>query len=346
MRHRHPLFALTWLFPVTLALFSCSSTQSSEGLTRVDVLLTHVERIQIESLVAREKAAAAFDAFGQIVAPDFSGDPMLAYNDLVMKVKASKEQAEKLQYSVDPMNDTADSVFRSWTTDLEKFGNTNLRQASQARLAETRSRYSAVHDAAIAALVSINAFNSDLNDQALFLEHDFNSASVSVIATEVPALTSQARDLSKRLNACVASSKAYIGASALRGQIDQGPEARPTPQTVAQKPVAPPPARKLPNPMIEEEGSAEVSQEAPASTTAPARRRPRADANTVQPMAQAPEQPAAQPDGATAPNTQETSIPSGKPLPELIPGPPKPETELKPKPLPNVTKPGGNGAAY
>ena len=343
------------VLPLFLGLSACISSEKSEGLTKVDDLLTRVEQVQIEALVAREKASAAFDALGAIVAPDFQGDPMLVYGDLVKKIDESKAQASKLAMSVDPMKRTADSVFQSWTADLEKFGNTNLRQQSQSRLAETRSRYSAVHDAAVAALVSINAFNSDLGDQALFLEHDFNVTAVTVIAAEIPALTSQARDLGRRLNACVSASKDYIACSALRGQLED-PNA-PTPP--ANKAVATAPARRMPNPMAEPGAETEVAgtDTGANATTPPARRRPRAGANPLEtpdpaPAAVAPTAPVA-PNSQPLPNpqaaqgaptqplsqgsTQPTSQP-GKPLPVLGPLPVKPETELNHNPKPETDK--------
>jgi hypothetical protein len=286
-------------------------SRKSQGLANVDDLLTRVEQVQIESVVAKEKASAAFDAFGQIVAPDFQGDPMVVFNDLVEKINASKAQATKLQDSVDPMQQTADSVFYAWTNDLEKFGNSNLRQASQARLAETRARYSAVHDAAVAALVSINAFNSDLSDQALFLEHDFNATAVAVISNEVPALTNQARDLSKRLNDCVATSKAYISAGALRGQLEGAPEQTPV-AVAAQKPVAPPPSRKLPNPMAEDAVQPDANAQDVAPTTiTPAHRRPKAGATTTPPAEQVPAQSGTQTPPAPAPGSSGQPVGSG-----------------------------------
>lgn len=346
MSCRHLLRESAWLLPVTLSFFACMSTEKTQGLTRVDDLLTRVEQVQIESAVAREKASAAFDAFGQIVAPNFEGDPIAVFNSLVEKISASKAQAAKLEACVGPMKETADSVFLSWTTDLEKFGNTNLRQASQSRLAETRSRYSAVHDAATAALVSINAFNSDLSDQALFLEHDFNAAAVSVIALEVPALTNQARDLGKRLNVCVKASKAYIAASALRGQVD-APAPPPQPEVAVQKPAVPP-ARKLPNPMVEEETQpGATAQDASPTATAPAHRRPRTDANSAQPaQPAAPASPSQQPaqGGNALPNTQPASLtPSKPPAPLLSTPTPKPETIPTSKPTPAPIGPEGNG---
>ena len=345
MRRRQQVQTTAWLLPLTLSLFSCASTGKSQGLTNVDDLLTRVEQVQIESVVAREKASAAFDAFGQIVAPDFQGDPMVVFNALIEKIGASKEQAKKLEASVEPMTQVADGVFLSWTMDLEKFGNTNLRQASQTRLAETRSRYSAVHDAATAALVSIKAFNADLSDQALFLEHDFNAASVAVIALEVPALTNQARDLGKRLNDCSKTSKAYITASALRGQVDEAPTTPPA-EVAAAKPAAPPP-RKLPNPMAEDEAQPELSaQDAAPTSTAPARRRPRAEVGapvSAQPPMPAPVAPPVGPNGGTSPNTQPTSLPANKPLPLFEPKPAKPETDLTSKPTPAPIGPEGNG---
>lgn len=333
-------FAL--LFPLALGFSSCASTEKNEGLTKVDDLLNRVEQVQIEALVAREKASAAFDALGTIVAPDFQGDPMLVFGELTKKIDESKAQARKLESTVGPMKQTADSVFQAWTTDLEKFGNTNLRQQSQARLAETRSRYSAVHDAAVAALVSINAFNSDLGDQALFLQNDFNSAAVSVIASQVPALTSQARDLGRRLNTCVGASKEYIASSALRGQLD----AAPAPVAPASKTVATQAPRRLPNPIAEQGDEAQVPESAASTTTAPARRRPRSNPNPVDapegaPAAGAPAQ-AAPAQGAAQGSTQPTSVET-KPLPVLGPQAPKPETDLSSPPKPAPIEPGNGG---
>jgi hypothetical protein len=346
MRRRHQILGTHWLLPLSLSLFACASTEKSQGLTKVDDLLTRVEQVQIECVVAREKASAAFDAFGQIVAPNFEGEPMAAFNDLVMKIKASKDQAQKLENCVLPMKETAETVFLSWTKDLEKFGNTNLRQASQARLAETRSRYSAVHDAATAALVSINAFNSDLNDQALFLEHDFNMASVSVIAMQVPALTNEASDLGKRLNVCAATAKAYITAGALRGQVGAPPTPG-QPEVAAQKPASPP-LRKLPNPMAEDGVQpGATAQETPPSNVAPAHRRPRGDGAAAAPVQAPPPAPATQPVGAApggTPNTLPTSLtPAAKPLPSLPEPVARPETDLTPKPAPAPNGQGGNG---
>ncbi len=315
-------FAL--VLPLVLGFSSCMSGEKSDGLSRVDDLLSRVEQVQVEALVSREKASAAFDALGTVVAPDFKGDPMLVYADLVKKIDESKTQAKKLEQSVEPMKSTADEVFQAWTKDLEKFGNTNLRQQSQARLAETRSRYSEVHDAAVAALVSINAFNSDLSDQALFLEHDFNAAAVSVIAAQVPALTSQARDLGRRLNVCVNASKQYIASGALRGQLD----APAAPAAPAEKVATAPPARHLPNPISDTGNEAGVPEENAANTTtAPARRRPRAGANPTAPAA--PANPIEAPEGQTGVqgSTQPTSLPvtpESNPAASAKPAPAKP----------------------
>lgn len=333
MRRQHQLLAIACLSPLVVTLASCAATRKSEGLSSVDDLLTRVEQVQIESVVAREKASAAFDAYGQIVTPEFEGDPMLLFNDLVEKVELSKVQAQKLAGCVAPMKNTADGVFLAWTADLEKFGNTNMRQASQARLAETRARYSAVLDAANAALVSMNAFNSDLSDQALFLQHDFNAGAVEIVAAQVPALTNQARDLGKRLNDCVTTSKAYISSGALRGQLDAAPT-QPAPVAV-QKPAAPP-ARKLANPMVDSEGQSDIAANTQAPVTAPAKRRPRANPIPATPSTESTEPseaPVTAPDTSSpASGSQPTSQPVSKPAADLGSRPAKPATtQIPPK---------------
>jgi hypothetical protein len=94
---------------------------------------------------------------------------------LVRAVEASPDQAKALQKSVRPLRKTGESMLARWTENLESFGNISMRQRSQERLEETRRRYDAILAAAVAAQLAYDAFNGDLSDHALFLEHDFNT---------------------------------------------------------------------------------------------------------------------------------------------------------------------------
>ncbi|MCE9592871.1 MAG: DUF2959 family protein [Planctomycetes bacterium] len=221
------LRSLVWSVPAVACLTACSSLSGfngfgkskDEGLGQVDALLAAVERVQVEALVSKERSHAAYGSLQAIVGPDFDGDAAAAHGELVQSIDASKEQGKKLAATVAPLKETSNEVFERWTADLEAFGNTKLRQQSQLRMEETRTRCDAVLRAATAAQLAYDAFNMDLGDHALFLQHDFNAASVAAIASAVEGLEFQEQELDHRLDACAVAAKSYVQAAALRGEV-------------------------------------------------------------------------------------------------------------------------------
>src|SRR6185436_19598820 len=121
-RHPGDLIVQTRSFLLTLAPFVALATSScagfsafgmaqKDGLGQVDELLTHVERVHVESAVAKERAQAAFEGLRRMTAPEFHGDPATGHAELVAAVVQSTEQAKALQSSVRPLRKTGESVF-------------------------------------------------------------------------------------------------------------------------------------------------------------------------------------------------------------------------------------------
>ena len=207
------------------ASFSALGRSQKDGLGQVDELLAHVERLHVESAVSKDRAQGAVEALRRLVAPEFKGDPVSGHAELMAAVEQSEEQAQALRGCVKPLRRTAESVFERWTGDLESFGNLAVRQRSQERLEETRKRYDAVLAASVAAQLAYDAFNGDVSDHALFLEHDFNSASVALVAQELEGLRTRGKELARRLDACAAACAAYVEFSAPRAQVAPNGEA-------------------------------------------------------------------------------------------------------------------------
>lgn len=236
MRHRAYILSLALGLPMVVATSACSilptfGSNKSAGLNRVDDLLSRVEQVQAESVLAKERADQALTLLREISADEFDGDPVAAYTNLLAAIDMSKKQAAKLGAGIKPLKTTADQVFVEWTASLESFGNTKLRRQSQVRMVETRARCEHIVSAATAAHIAYESLNADLRDQALFLQHDFNAASVAVVAQSLDALEMQSDELHERLDACVSASKSYIETSALRGQLAiNGTDAKPAPR--------------------------------------------------------------------------------------------------------------------
>lgn len=238
-----PLLA-TLLSTSACSSFSALGMAQKDGLGQVDELLAHVERVHVETAVAKERSQGALDVLRRLIAPEFKGDPASGHADLVAAVEECEEQADALKSRVRPLRKTAESVFARWTKDLESFGNLAMRQRSQERMEETRRRYDAVLAACVSAQVAFDSFNGDLGDHALFLEHDFNAASIAVVAQELEGLRNRSKELARRLDACAAACKAYVEFSAPSSQVVPAGEEAKTPAALKPAPVKKPEAQQ------------------------------------------------------------------------------------------------------
>jgi hypothetical protein len=234
------------ILPAVLALLApcaflsgCSllAGEQKNSLSQVDQLLANIQSVQAESGLSKERSHAALEQLEQLARPEFEGDPAQAYASLVAAIGTSQKQAAKMAESVEPMKDSAEELFQQWTKDLEAMHNTRLRAQSRARMDETRKRYEAVVGASANAQASLEAFNADLHDDALFLGHDSNRDAVSAIASEVSALAQREKDLDLRLDACHAAAQRYVEAAGLHGEIAPGKPGDPA--TVSAQPGAP-----------------------------------------------------------------------------------------------------------
>ena len=151
------------------------------SLEEVDGLLGGVERAHLECERSQIESLAALDALHAVVAPDFRGDAILAYERLESALETSLRQAEALRATIDPMSRAAEGVAVQWETDLEAMDSDAMREKSRTRLMETAEAYLAVHGRLVAACEAFDRFNVGLGDHALYLGHDLNAASVAGI---------------------------------------------------------------------------------------------------------------------------------------------------------------------
>lgn len=271
---------------VCAAFTACAGqTQRSQSVQQVDELLTHIERVQVETAVAKDAAHAVLSDLCALVSPSFKGDAAPAFAEFLESAELSEQQGEVLAKSVEPMQRAADELFHRWTKDLENFGNTRMRQRSQSRLDETRTRYQSILGATQAAQIALDAYNNDLGDHALFLQNDLNATSVETIRGDVRLLNEQVQDLDKRFDATTAAARAYVESAALYGQV--GEEAEEATATGATSTTGTPSAKTAPNPF---------SKKKPVSTLKPKTTTGTTTTPTTEPKpAPAPEQPVDEP---------------------------------------------------
>jgi hypothetical protein len=199
---------------VLVSLPACSFVNNiikgKSGPADVDDLVAAVEKVNKELDASKASMLSAVQGLQTATAPDFQGDAVKAYKDLVKVIEASEDQADDLRKSIEKMQAAAAPVFDQWTKDLEAYSNPEMRQRSQVRLAAARERYDAVVAAVDPLLVEYESINESMRDHVLFLKHDMNPAALATIQDDVRNVAKDAASLDSRFNNGRAAAMAYI----------------------------------------------------------------------------------------------------------------------------------------
>ena len=203
------------------ALAACAGGPSAdEGPARVETFVGWIERVHVESELAKERAGEALVALQTLVSPDGGGDAVAAYAVLASAIDRSEQQAKNLKDAVEPMKAASKPVFQRWEKDLDGFTSERLRERSRQRLDDTRSRYEELVAVVDPALASLETFNATLRDHALFLGNDLNSSSLSILEDEVDQMGEDAVALDDLLSRTMVTSRAYVETSATPMRVE------------------------------------------------------------------------------------------------------------------------------
>jgi tetrahydromethanopterin S-methyltransferase subunit B len=211
-----------------LSLNSCSFLSMTDRPTQVNDLVGWVERVHVESELAKQKVNSAVALLEDIATANYQGPAVEAYSKFVTALDESEAQAEKLRGAVDPMKRSADPVFEQWETDLEGISSASIRQRSEERRTATQQRYNDVVASVDPAQESFDVLNRAMRDHALFLGNDFNPASVAMIREDVSELKRLVRELDGRFDTCLRAAQDYVNSYAL--PVSAAPNAAPGPE--------------------------------------------------------------------------------------------------------------------
>lgn len=204
-------------------LSSCTFMEMSDRPARVSDLVGWVERVHVEAELAQQKMHTAYTMLSDLAAAKYEDAPVAAYGRFATSLEECEAQAEKLRNAIGPMKASAGPVFDQWTEDLEQFSSVAMRERSQKRLDRTQEQYNVVAMTADPVQTKIDAFNRTMRDHALFLGHDFNPASVSMIQDDVRQLGMLTQELDGRFEHCLRAAQDYVNAYSLPVGVSQNP---------------------------------------------------------------------------------------------------------------------------
>jgi Protein of unknown function (DUF2959) len=193
-----------------LVCSSCMFGSAPRGPDQVKALMVTIEDVARESETSQKETVAAVQALQKFAAANFGNDALAAYAELKQAVEHSEQREEALRRSLEPMKAAADTLFQSWTTDLDAFGSPELRQRSKERLENNRARFQAILKTAGSALASYTDINRRLRDHVLFFDHDLNAEALAAVQGEVRSMVKMANDLGDKLGECRTVARAYV----------------------------------------------------------------------------------------------------------------------------------------
>ena len=211
-----------------LALPSCGMfAPQNKSLAQVDDLVNCIERVHVDAELAKQATDLAMSGLQTMTSADFHGDAVLAHAELVRAIESAEKQAKDLRFSVECMKRAADPVFSRWSRDIQAMQSPEIKQRSQSRFDETKTRYDAIVAAVDPTIAGYDAFNRTIKDHALFLGHDFNPGAVATITGEVQKLSGSSRELTAGFDRCLQAARAYVDQAALPMRVEA---ARPAPR--------------------------------------------------------------------------------------------------------------------
>ncbi len=199
-----------------LAAACATGSQQQNAPVQVDVMVTWIERVQVEADRAKLALADSFERLNGLAGGKFGKDSIVeAYARFVQAIDAADQQAKRFQETVMPMQEAARPVFEQWQAELATIGSERMRRVSETRLAEAMKRYDAIVKAAVPAQQQLDAYVKSLRDHAAFLAHDLNPSALDAIQEDVKTVARAAKELDFGLDACAVAARTYVAQNSL-----------------------------------------------------------------------------------------------------------------------------------
>lgn len=207
MRLREP--TTVWLS--LLLCTACTTTQrTGESVDRVGTLAGLVQRVHVDSEIAKQKVRAVYASLNAVLAGDLKADAAQVYRSFLATLADSEAHGVKLADSIKSMRGAANTVFDQWEVDLLQIGSASLRERSEARLGAARARYQAFFAAARGAEAGYEDLHKAMRDLSLFLAHDLNKKAVDDVRDDARRVADLVEDLDGRFVRSMQAATRYL----------------------------------------------------------------------------------------------------------------------------------------
>ena len=206
----------TLIVSIVIAMFFLSGcqkvyygTMEAFGKHKRDILVDNVAEARNAQNEAKEQFASALEEFSSVV-NYAGGDLEEKYKTLDAELKKSQSKAKAVSGQISDIKRVAEALFEEWEKELDLYTSDNLRQASEAKLEQTKQRYARLIDAMEKAESKIQPVLSAFQDQVLFLKHNLNAQAVASLQDELSVVENEIAILIQEMERSIEEADAFI----------------------------------------------------------------------------------------------------------------------------------------
>jgi chromosome segregation ATPase len=208
---KHTLMVM--LLMTSVGLSACDTAYIAAmdklGYDKRDILSSRVKSARDAQEDVKKDIQSALEQFGKVVAYQ-GGDLEATYKTLNSELQSSEDSAETVRKRVRDVESVADALFSEWENELEQYSSADLRRKSEAKLAQTKNRYTYMLGAMNRAEQRIDPVLRPLRDQVLYLKHNLNARALAAMKGELVKVDAQVDRLVRDMNRSIAEADKFI----------------------------------------------------------------------------------------------------------------------------------------
>jgi hypothetical protein len=185
------------------------STWEKLGWAKRDILVDRVKDAKDDQEAAKKQFQTALQQF-QALTGFQGGELESKYKKLDKEYQACESRAADVHKQVASVDTVAQDLFTEWQKELAQYEDPKLKQASEEKLRDTRSRYGQMLSAMRNAESKMDPVLKKFKEQVLFLKHNLNAQAISSLQTQVTGIQGDVDKLIKDMDASIQEANAFI----------------------------------------------------------------------------------------------------------------------------------------
>jgi chromosome segregation ATPase len=191
----------------------CSSMKYSFwemfGKEKRDLLKSDLTGLVDDQNDAKKKFGTALDRVKALT--HFQGGDLEAeYEKLKSAHEDAASSAKAIDSRISDIETVANDLFEEWKKEDDQMQTASLKADSESKLAETKSRYDAMHTSMVSSRRAMDPALTLLNDQVLYLKHNLNAAAIGSLGNSMADVEKSIASLQASIETSIREAQGFI----------------------------------------------------------------------------------------------------------------------------------------